>query len=350
MTFARHVPADFAHLDEHPLLAVPFALTLGGMRLRGERLSMTHLVATAEAEGGVPEPGAGGIARLQVEFPGFSVTLAPEVLVRAAEPGGAVLLAFADPTGPHLPQLRYLLNAVIAGEVAGVDGLLRYSGPAGAPKPKAAASPRADLRARIRSLASIALSAALIVAAAGVLTHRATTATELHPVFVETGGMGMRATAPGQLSYLAPDAAEGEVVFAIASNAGDVLNFAMPCDCEVRVAPGLREGATLLPTDTVLTLLDAEPELGARTMMSVEGFARVLNGDHATLRLADGRSFRVEVAAGEAATAAAMRGEMFVPVSLVLPDGALSEADAGLAGRLLITTPLLGGLLPEFGT
>ncbi|UWQ19667.1 hypothetical protein [Jannaschia sp. M317] len=340
------IPGGFAHEDEHPLIAIPFHLTLEGTSLAGDRLSMTHLLA--RAEGTAPAPGTRGIARLRIDFADFSLTLSPEVAVQDVAGDGQVKLMFTDPTGPHLPQLRYVLNAVIAGEIAGMDGVMSYSGPT-APKPAQAAY-KPGLRDRARTMGVIALSAALILAAGTVLVNRMTTGVEMHPVFIEAQGRQMSATTGGQLSYLDAEAARGEVVFAITSNAGDVLNFQMPCDCEVKLAANAYEGATLLPSDPILTILEINPEIRARTLISIEGLARAMTGDRTTLQLHDGRDIPVEIVADGTANAAALKGDLFVPIELRAPAGALTEADIGLAGRLRLTTPLLGGLLPEFGT
>lgn len=337
------IPSDFLHSDEHPMLAVPFTLTLDGLAMTGDRLSMTHL--TAMAEGTAPRVGQQGAARLRIDFPEFSITLSPIVRVTVVD-GGGVGLVFVDPTGPHLPQLRYVLNAVIAGELTSLDGLMTYSGPTA---PKAArAVQNSTLYERLRSILVIGMSFALIATAASVLLNRATTGTELHPVFVEADGRVMRATAPGQISFLNPGAGAGEVIFALTSNAGDVLNFQMPCDCEVSLSANAYEGATLLPSDEVLTILPVNPDVRARTLMSIEGFSRAMTGHLATVKLTDGRKIRVQVVRNEASTTALMSGDPFVPVELRAQDGTLTDADIGAAGRLTLSSPLLSGLLPEF--
>ncbi|GIT89603.1 hypothetical protein JANAI62_09120 [Jannaschia pagri] len=340
------IPGDFAHADEHPLLAVAYTLTLDGHTLMGERLSMTTMVTRAERDG--PVTGTKGIARLRIDFPEFSLTLSPEVLVREVSADGTVKLTFVDPTGPHLPQLRYVLNSTIAGELASMDGLMTYSGPT---VPKAAkAAQKLTWRDRLRTYGVMATCVGVILAAGTVLVNRWTTGTELHPVFVEAQGRQMKATIGGQLSFLNPEAKQGEVLFALTSNAGDILNFQMPCDCEVRLSANAYEGATLLPSDQILTILDINPEIRARTLMSIEGLARVMTGDRATLEMQDGRSIPVDVIADDTSNAAALRGDLFVPVDVRAPAGALTDADMGTAGRLRLSTPLLGGLLPEFGT
>lgn len=340
------IPGDFAYQDEHPMLAVSFTLTLDGKTLNGDRLSMTHL--SARADGGAPDVGYRGLARLRIDFPDFSLTLSPQVMVRDVTMDGNVTLTFVDPTGPHLPQLRYVLNSTIAGEMASLDGLMTYSGPTKHKAPSKAAAP--TIKDRVRAAGVMVLSAAIVVTAGTVLLNRWTTGTELHPVFVEAQGRQMKATVGGQLTYLNESAAQGEVIFALTSNAGDVLNFQMPCDCGVSLSSNAYEGATLLPSDQILTIFDNNSEVRARTLMSIEGLTRAMTGDRATLQMNDGRSIPVDVIADDTSNAAALRGDLYVPVELRAPAGALTDADIGTAGRLRLSTPLLGGLLPEFGT
>ncbi|WP_371155867.1 hypothetical protein [Jannaschia sp. 2305UL9-9] len=340
------IPGDFAYQDEHPMLAVSYTLTIDDKTLIGERLSMTHLSARAESL--APQIGYRGLARLRIDFPDFSLTLSPELMVREVTMDGMVTLTFTDPTGPHLPQLRYVLNSTIAGELASLDGLMTYSGPT---KHKAAGKPvPPSIKDRLRTAGVMALSAAIVIAAGTVLVNRWTTGTELHPVFVDVQGRQMRATVGGQLTYLNEEAGMGEVVFALTSNAGDVLNFQMPCDCGVSLSSNAYEGATLLPSDQILTIFDNSSDVRARTLMSIEGLSRVMTGDRATLQMNDGRDIPVEVIADDTSNAAAMRGDLYVPVELRAPAGALTDADIGTAGRLRLSTPLLSGLLPEFGT
>lgn len=339
------IPAGFLTSDEHPLLAVPFAAEVDGVACDGERVSLVEMIVRPDAP---LEPGRRWIARLHFTFRGFELTLAPEVVVRESGADGRARLEFADPTGPHLPQLRYVINGVIAGEMATVDGLLAYTGPTKPPKPEGARAqgPR-PLVQRLRSAVTMAISAMAIGLAGWTLYVRSTTAVELYPVLVEQEGRTLRATAGGQLAVLAPRAAAGEVAFAIASNAGDLLSFQMPCDCGVRLAPGIFEGATLLPADPIMTIFDDSPEPRAHTLMSIEGLSRAMTGDRVEILTNDGRVVPVDVVITGTRAPGELAEGAFVPVELRAPEGALTSDDIGTAGRLRLSTPLLGGLLPE---
>ncbi|WGW04290.1 hypothetical protein [Tropicibacter oceani] len=336
----QKLPPDFGYDDEHPLLKLPFSLTVQGQRYTGESLSLMQIRAEAD-EGSPLGVGSRHIAVLHIAFENFSVTLHPEVTVLEEAGDGRSLFQFANPTGDHLPQLRYILNSFIAGDFVTIDGMVSYTGPVEPKKPKGEAGKQSVLD-RVRSISVAAVSGLLILMAAFVVLKRYTTAYEMHPVFVERAGQKMRATAAGQISYLNPSAAKNEVLYAINANTGDVLNFKMPCDCEAVVSQGVSEGATVLQTDLILTIFVNTSEVRAQTLMSIEGLNRAMNGDMVTMDLNDGRSIPVTVIPSEATTAASMRGDLFVPVELVAEEGALTMEDVGKSARLRLSKSLFG--------
>ena len=248
-----------------------------------------------------------------------------------------------------LPQLRHILNSHIAGDLVSLGGFLSYTGPT---KPKAAraAETTSAFGRRLRSLGVAALSLALIAAAIGLMVSRATQVYEPRPVFIEREGRDMRATTAGQIAYLNPAAKKGEVVFTINANTGDVLNFQLPCDCEVSVTEGIFEGATVLPFDVILSIFEATLGVRVQTQISIEGLAKVMNGDQATLDINDGRKLAVRVETTSATTAAALRGDVAVPVRIVAEEaGALTPADIGKAARLRLSSSWFRDLLIPTG-
>jgi len=337
---AQSLPVDFGYDDEHPLLKIPFSVTVAGQRYTGESISLMQIHAQAN-EGGMLGAGARHIAIINFTFESFVLTLHPEIAVISEDVQGKSVFQFSNPTGVHLPQLRYLLNSHIGGDFVTVDGMVSYTGPT-APKVTKGEARGRSVMSRVRSIGVAALSALLIVAAAGVLLKRYTTSYEMHPVFVERAGQKMRATAAGQISYLNPNAAKGEVLYSVNANTGNVLNFMMPCDCEVVVTKGILDGTTVLQTDLILTIYVNTSLIRAQTLMSIEGLNRAMNGDQVHMDLNDGRSIPVEVIASEATTAASLRGDIFVPVELVSEDGALTTKDIGKSARLRLSKGLLG--------
>ncbi|MFW2544248.1 hypothetical protein ACN2XU_16555 [Primorskyibacter sp. 2E107] len=336
----KPLPPEFGYDDEHPLLDLPFSISINGQRYTGESISLMQIRATAD-QGSPLGIGSRHIAVLHFTFETFSITLHPEVTVLSEASDGASVFQFANPTGEHLPQLRYILNSFIAGDFVTIDGMVSYTGPTEPKQPKGETA-KQSIFDRVRSISVAALSCVLIVAAAFILFKRYTTAHEMHPVFVERAGQMMRATAPGQISYLNPSAAKGDVLFSINANTGDVLNFTMPCECEAVVSKGIIEGATVLQTDLILTIFVNTSEVRAQTLMSIEGLNRAMNGDMVTMDLNDGRSIPVRVIASEATTAASLRGDLYVPVDLVPEDGALTTEDIGKTARLRLSKNLPG--------
>ncbi len=148
--------------------------------------------------------------------------------------------------------------------------------------------------------------------------------------------------------YLNPAAKAGEVVFSINSNTGDVLNFQLPCDCQVLVTEGIAEGTTVLPIDVILTFFDSNVAVRVDTLMSVEGLARAMDGDRAYLDVNDGRSIPVTVVPNSATTAASERGDLFLPVMLVAEPGALTPDDIGKSARLRLMRDWFRGSLLNF--
>jgi mannuronan synthase len=338
------IPQDFVYDTEHPLLPIPFTATIDGTKLGGVAISVTaaHVAISGPLDPAWKDHRT--VIKLQFDFEGFSVTLFPEIVVVGSRREGEMTLQFMDPAGKHLPQLRYIINSFIAGDFVSMNGLLSYSGPT---KPKSAGGKDAKpSRLRVRSIAVGVMSLSLILFTATLLFNRATQTVESRPVFIERIGQDMRATTAGQVSYLNPAAKKGEVVFSINSNAGDVLNFQLPCDCEVSVTEGIFEGATVLPIDVILSFFDSSVGVRVETQMSIEGLGKAMNGEQAFLDINDGRTVPVQVLVTSATNAAAARGDIFVPVTLVPADGSLTVNDIGKAAQLRLSrSPFNGSLL-----
>lgn len=336
----KSLPQDFVTETEHPVLPIPFTVYMGEHKLEGVGISVAAAYA---AIGGTLDPSWKGhrdVVRLQFDFPGFSVTLTPEITVAGSRKDGEMTLQFLDPAGKHLPQLRYIINTFIAGDFVSMNGMMSYTGPV---TPKTAKAEAAEKRNRLRSVAVVVMSLTMLVTAANFMVKRVTQSYEPRPVFVERAGQEMKATTAGQISFLNPNAKKGEVAFSINANTGDVLNFQLPCDCEVSVTEGVFEGATVLPFDTILSFFDPSVAVNVQTQMSIEGLGKVMDGERAYVDLSDGRSVPVRVVTTSATNAANMRGDLFVPVRLLAEPGTLTPEDIGKSGRLRLVRPLIPG-------
>ena len=248
--------------NDHPVVELPYTAVIDGRQFHGRGLS---LVAAYVA--GLMDPAllnATRIVRLVFQFNGFSVTLVVDAEVRESARGpGEAELIFLRPTGPHLQQLRHILNAFIAGDLVGLGQTIGVAGTAapkgrkGSDTPESQFSPR-----RIVGVAGILLLSLGLLAIAGNLAYQrlfVTLVPNLGTV-VSTGEV-MRATATGQIAFLDLTAGKGEVVVAIQSPSGDIQSLFLPCDCAV-IAGDLREGSTVLVGEPILHLAnDADKRL-----------------------------------------------------------------------------------------
>ncbi|WP_226781747.1 hypothetical protein [Oceaniglobus trochenteri] len=341
---AAPIPSEFLFDKEHPVLPVPFTARIGEGKFAGSGLSLTAAYLSVPLGRGYLRVGDRQVAKLEFNFEGFTIDLFPEVRVAQVSEDEAVV-QFTDPTGAHLPQLRYILNSFIAGDFVSLGAMLSYTGPA---KPKITKSDlgASEVGARsIRRIGAVVLSVLLIVLAAGSIWQRYTTSYEPRPVFIARSGDEMRATSAGQITVFNPAAKAGEVVYAISANTGDTLNFMLPCDCEIAFEDGIFEGATVLPSDPILTIFDDSAAVRVQTQMSVEGLTKAMNGERVYLDLSDGRTVPVQVVQTSATNAAAQRGDLYMPVVLLAEEGALSVGDVGKPARVRLARSLFGGVI-----
>ena len=339
------VPKDFVYDTEHPVLPVPFKAMLDGHALEGVGLSVTAAYVAVLGEFDPEWLGRKEISQLVFQFKGFTILLDVDVIVTGSRETGEITLQFADPLGEHLPQLRYILNTFIAGDFVSMNGMLGFSGPVKPKENKAAEAE--DKKRHYRSIGMAILSACLILIAASVLLSRVSQSYESRPVFIERAGSEMRATTPGQVNFLNPEAKKGDVVFSIYSNSGDVLNFQLPCDCEVVFAENIFEGATVLQIDTILSFFEPSVQPRVKTQMSLEGLTKAMSGDKVFLDVNNGRTIPVRVVVTPATNTASLRGDLFVPVTLIPTEGALTSDDIGKSARVRLSKTLFGFAIPS---
>ena len=107
---SRSAP-DFAGHGEHPVIRIPFNVVINGRSFQGNGLS----IVGAEATGLIDPQLHGRVQVVMLVFnflPGYSISLPIDAAIGAGSPeAGTVTLRFLEPTGPHLPQLRYILNS-----------------------------------------------------------------------------------------------------------------------------------------------------------------------------------------------------------------------------------------------
>jgi hypothetical protein len=283
--------SDFASNGEHPVIRLPFSVLINGRSYAGTGLSIVGAQAT-----GLAEPHLDGkvhFAILVFNFPGYAISLPVQAAVSAGNPeAGTVSLRFVEPTGPHLPQLRYVLNSFVAGELASVEGSLRATA-----RVSSGAKPAARAN-RVSFLGAVGGGirwAVLLLLAAGLLTFVGSKLYERLFVMPLPGlssvalqGTSLRAISSGQIDYVNPAAKSGEVAFAIRTNSGDTLAISMPCDCVV--APGHAVGgATVLAGEPVMTVAAPNAPVVISTQLDDHALRLLAGGAVAEVQLPDGR-------------------------------------------------------------
>ncbi|TFL16183.1 hypothetical protein [Jannaschia formosa] len=273
--------------NEHPLLDIPFTAVVDGRTYRGEVLSLVEAHVS-----GLADPSLSNrerLVRLGFQFQGFSVALDLAARIELVSER-SLRLIFTEPAGEHLPQLRYLLNEHLSGDLTSLGSVIRATSLAGPANGKNAAARRgfaAGLRSFLGSLMALALTLGLLGTAALLVEQRLLVADLASPGRVAHSGETLRATADGQINYFASDAGEGEVAFAIASTRGETLSVAMPCDCTAR-ALGVAEGSTVLAGEPVMRLSEAGAAVIVEARVTAEEFFDLRRAGAVDIVLADG--------------------------------------------------------------
>ncbi|WP_422049396.1 hypothetical protein [Shimia sp.] len=344
----KALPEEFVFEDEHPMLTIPFGAIIDDRRLEGSCISLTK----AEVTGLLPKSLNGNeeLVTLRFDFDGFSINLFAEARIELSEESDnpKVKLSFTNPTGEHLPPMRYILNSFIAGDMVNMGALLGFTGPTKAkpPAPNAKTSVARRAANGVRGAFFAAMGAGLVFLAASMFIERVAYKYEESPVVFTRAGDIMRATASGQISYINFDAAEGEVAYSISSNSGDLLSTKMPCDCEVLPYSGLFTGGTVLAGDALLKVAEPNAPLVSETKLSSEGAARLIDGDTAEIELADGTVLPAHVQIVETGAQVDLRG--YSKVKLTLADAASRSIEPGTIGRLRLRDAAISNIQQAF--
>lgn len=290
LSSANRVPIGLSSGNDHPILALPFTASIDGRQFHGRGLS---LVAAYVA--GLMDPSALNqirMVRLTFQFDGFTVTLVVDAEVREnAFDSGEAELIFVHPTGPHLPQLRHILNAFIAGDLIGLGQTISVAGTAAAKGPKAdtARESRLSLRRMAGGLGVGLLSLGLIAVAGTLIYQRAYVTLLPTPGTVVSTAETLRATTTGQVVFLDLTAGQGDVAIAIQSASGDVQSLILPCECSV-TSDGLREGSTVLMGEAVLRLAQESDMRLVAADIPPEMLFDLAGADRITLTLPNGET------------------------------------------------------------
>jgi mannuronan synthase len=284
---------------EHPNANIPFTATIDGRQFNGSSISLVSAKISGLA--GTEMEGAERIAILRFGFGAYSISVPVSVQISRIDAStGTLRLDFLEPTGEHLPVLRHLLNSFVAGDIVSLGGLIsvRDRQNFGA-NPKLAVSKTLSQRVTFigRSLATGAITIALL-GVAGKLAYERFFSSEVKQFAVVTrGGEPMRAIAPGQVAYLNPAAAKGEIIYSIRTASGDTLSVVMPCDCEA-AATGLSEGSTVLSGEAIVELLRPGATPSVAAVVDFAQAKNLLDGDVAELQFAGGGTLTTKLTDG----------------------------------------------------
>ena len=318
---------------DHAMLDIPFVVGIDGRQYRGERLSLVMAEVT-----GLMDPslvGASRVIRLIFPFKGFSVVLDVTAEIRSIDRDhGSAVLAFTEPGGAHLPQMRHILNSYIAGDLVAVGDVISIGAALPQTGKRAVASAGKvglTFRRLIGGVGFALATLALVAVVAGLAYTRIFTTPILAAGRVVQDGMTLTALAAGQIDYVNPDAGKGEVAFSLRTNGGEQLSVAMPCDCSAQLM-GQMAGATVQAGAPIMRV--AAPD--APTVVMVDVLApEMLDlafADHIELRFADGTRVQARF---DATSLQGTPGGDVTPVRLV-PDTALDPARLGQLAELTI--------------
>jgi len=261
---------DFAEANEHPRLRIPFSVTIDGRAYEGVTLSMVgaRIAGIAAANWA----GATKLAIFRFSFKEFWLSLPIDVTVASSDSEtGAIALRFRDPTGQHMPQIRYLLNSWLAGDHVTMNGLLGVKEVAESDStsaPKTALKSGNAILAKVGGILGISLATVgLFAFIATALSNRLFVTQVEGPAVVHRQGLTMKATASGQIDFINLDAAAGQPVYSILSSTGVSVTASMPCDCEATLA-GIERGATVLAGQPILDATRRDAPLIVRSSLT----------------------------------------------------------------------------------
>jgi hypothetical protein len=313
---------------EHPKTNIPFAAIIDGRHFSGQSISLVS--ASVSGLAGPELEGKERIALLRFDFDGYTISLQVDVRIsRTHTETGELRLDFLEPTGEHLPTLRYLLNSYIAGDITSLDGIISLrerAAVAGSKRQNGPATIGNFIGRTVKVAATLALSLALAGVAMKLVYERVFSKEVQQLAVLSPGGQALRAVASGQISYLNLGAKRGEVLYTLQSTSGTTLSINMPCDCKV-LPMNTGEGSTVMAGDTIAEVIDRATAPVVQAVVTAEQAKQLVAGDIAELSLADGQvAYGTLTHDAQALQPVGNQGEVR---ALIAPQADLGEAAIG---------------------
>lgn len=332
------ITSDLHAGNEHPSINLPFSVVIEGRSYEGICLSMAAAKINGLAAPGLTQGTRMAIFRFN--FGAFLFSLPIAVIVDTANANtGELDLTFAEPTGPHMPQLRYLLNAWLAGDVVNLHDILQAKSrlPKASGNQQAHVSPGKLATRLVGGAISAAASVLFVFGATALISSRLYQHDVEGPSVAVWNGSVLRATTSGQLSFFAQNPANRQPLYTIESASGSSVTTLMPCDCSVRERY-VDQGATVLAGEPVAQLGDGNGALVVEARLSSADFNALSDTATIVMTAADGTVHRANL------TDMKSRSAGTDPSTSILvtlePDVALAPSNAKKPVRVTIdTTP-----------
>jgi hypothetical protein len=321
---------DLTEGNEHPLVQLPFSVLIDGRAYEGVTISMVGAKVAGLAAAYLNS--LNKIAIFRFNFGGFWISLPIDVAVTSADSEkGSLTLRFREPTGAHMPQLRYLLNSWLAGDHVSLDGMIeaksRLPKP-GSSHPADGSAGRGRLVRRIFGTIIVAgASVALIALVGSIVGERFFVSDVSGASLVYRQGATLAATASGQVDFIDPAAGAGKPAYSILAANGISVTVAMPCDCNVE-AIGIEKGATVLAGEPLMFLSSKDAPLLVRSTFDARNMQELATGAVAEIELGDGRNIPARTEVDRVALSLQKGATETIPVNL-LPVEPLPDTTAG---------------------
>ncbi|KAA3515377.1 HlyD family efflux transporter periplasmic adaptor subunit [Agrobacterium rosae] len=324
--------------NEHPSINLPFSVVIDGRSYDGISVSMAQAKVSGLAAPGLTQ--ATRLAMFRFDFGAFVFSLPIAVIVDTANSEtGQLALTFSEPAGPHMPQLRYILNAWLAGDVVNLHDMLQAK--SRLPKTAGGANTHITSRRLLSKLLGIALTTAasvlFVFGASALVSSRVYQHNVEGPAVAVWNGPMLRATVSGQLSFFANNPTSNQPLYTIESSSGASVTAVMPCDCSLR-EKYVDQGATVLAGDPVVQLSGADETLVVEARFSSADLNALSDEAAIAMTMADGTVLPARLDNVKS------KGGKVDPVAMMVvtlkPEAAIRPSNANKPVRISIdTTP-----------